>query len=199
MARYGAMFVGGVIVAVLLAGDLRGDRAPGKGDGPDAKIGLVDLKAVFEKLESFKEQSEALKREVAARERELKPLSAELLEKLEAFKKLPPDQQQARKDEILELQKAFKTKFDVEKLVFVKKEADMYDAHYQRIVEEIGRQAERRGLSVVFRIGDTSFDEAPAGEKRTPEQVLKVLNRSVVYHRPEVNLTNDVVDALNGR
>jgi Skp family chaperone for outer membrane proteins len=199
MARYGAMFAGGVILAVLFSGDLRGDRAPGKGDAPDARIGLVDMKAVFDKLDTFKEQSAAIRREIEVRERELKPLTAEILEKVEAFKKLPPDQQQAKKDEILKLQKEFREKLDAEKKIFLKKESDMYDAHYQRIVEEIGRQAERKGLAVVFRIGETSFDENAAGEKRTPEQVLKILNRSVVFYRPEVNLTNDVIDVLNGR
>ena len=106
MGRYGIVFAAGVMLALVAASDLRGRAADKEDNG--AKVGLVDLKVIFDKLDGFKEESAALKREVQKRELELKPFSDEYREKFEAFSKLPPDKQQEKREEMRQLQKEFK-------------------------------------------------------------------------------------------
>jgi|GEM_PF-3733130 len=196
MAGHRAIWLGGLILAALLASELRGNKADEKPAAGDFQVGLVDLKQVFEKLDRLKEQTAALKKEVEVKDRELKVKAEEFKLRVEEHRKLTPDKQKEDKPEMEKLQLALKTFVDTQKKEFLKREAELYEAAYAQVSEEVGRQAQRRKMSLVLRMNDPTVE----GEgQKSPEQILKLLNNGIVFHRPELNLTNDVIEALNGR
>jgi Skp family chaperone for outer membrane proteins len=82
---------------------------------------------------------------------------------------------------------------------FLEQEARIYDAVYREIVEEVARSAKRQGIRMVIRRATEKDKLAPQKEmdKVDPNSVLARINRPVVYHEEELDITLPVLAALN--
>lgn len=114
-------------------------------------------------------------------------------------KKLPPAQQQQGREALEQEQKELKAWFDEHKLSFLKKEAGIYEAQYRIVTDEIARQANKKGIALVLRTNETAAGEEGDPQERKPEQVLRMLNKPVLFQREDLDLTNAVIAALSNQ
>lgn len=197
MGRHTGWFVCGCGLLLCAAG-LVGSPSQGQEAKPqNCQVGLVDLKQVFDKLPTFKEQLETLKREVEGREKEFKQRMTEFSQKVAEHKKLSPAEQQAAREPLEQEQKELKTWMDEQKRHFLQKEATIYESHYRMISDEIARQAQKRGIALVLRTNESAVDQEGEQPQRAPDQVMRLLNKPVLYQREELDLTNAVIAGLN--
>ncbi len=181
--------VAGFCVVPTVQGDSRqqGEMAP--------RIGLVDMAYVFDNYEKFAAMRETLKEEFQANESKAKGM-VEQLKELQAELK---NYKQGSKDYIdAEGRMAqAKTTFDLfranSQRDLVKKESELFKNIYLEVTGLVGKYADKYEYTMILR-----FNRAGLEDVEDPRQLIQKMNRQVIYHRPENDITDDVLKILNG-
>lgn len=180
--------VAGFCVVPTVQGDSRqpGEMAP--------RIGLVDMAYVFDNYEKFAAMRETLKEEFQANESKAKGM-VEQLKELQAELK---NYKQGSKDYIdAESRMAqAKTRFDLfranSQRDLVKKESELFKNIYLEVTGLVGKYANRYEYTMILR-----FNRAGLEDVEDPRQLIQKMNRQVIYHRPENDITDDILRVLN--
>ena len=188
-----------VVLAASLAVFAQNQAAPaGPSQGTTGPIGLVDMAHVFKNYKKFEIMTKDLQAEIKASEEKLK-LMAENLKALAAKGQELKGIVKETSPEFIEHEKAFtqaqsdfETARKVEQREFLRKEAQIYKTIYLEVADAVEQAAKYYNLSVVLRFSREEIDEA--GD---PKELIQSMNRQVVYHRSEDDITDDVVRFLN--
>ena len=164
------------------------DAAP---DGPET-VGLVDMTVVFENWDRFRAERDRITAEARREADKFRPLYNDLLAMREQLEELPKESEnynwvkrdyEDRYEKYGERREAHKRKFSGES-------PQLYRELYDEVRVLLSDIAEERGLELVIR-----FRRDPE-EPGTPEDVLKDMNRLVLFHRG-ADLTDEIIALLN--
>lgn len=160
-----------------------------------AQVAIIDLKYVFDNHMRFKQMTEEMRRSVQAAETDInarKDRINSLIKQLEGVKKGTPDYKQLE-DEITQQKADLNALVSNTKREFMRREAKIYYIVYQEIVQEVEYFAQQNRLTLVLRFNGDPIDE------NDPDLVAKHLNKQVVWHHRNIDITGLILDTLNKR
>lgn len=160
---------------------------------PPHKIALIDMGRVFKEYKKIDVLKEDWKAEFQINEESAKKMTAQIqqvIEQMKEFKQGSPEfiKLEKQQTDLAAKLGAFKQTAQRELL---RKEADLLKTVYLEAMDVIEKFADRFGYTLVMRFSSDTFE----GEDMSKMQT--VMNRTIVYHRPEDDLTDGVIKYLN--
>lgn len=156
------------------------------------EIAFVDLNYVLQNYPPFKDALVRLKSEIAEAEASLESRKREIDGMAEQLKILvagtPQHDRLTR--EIVTAQAELAGRLQAEKAAFQRREAILYLDAYQQVVRQTENLARRRGLKAVMRL------ISPEVNASNPQSILEHINRPLVWHDPQRDITRDLLDEL---
>lgn len=158
------------------------------------KIALIDMAHVFKNYSKFESMRESLKTEITASEEKIKgdleQLKA-LQEKLQMLTESSPGYAQAEA-ELASKAAEIDAGRKVMQRDFLRKESQIYKQVYMEVTGAVKMYAEYYNYTLVLR-----FNRSQLQEDDAPRDVINGMNKQVVYHRSEDDITDAVLDYLN--
>ncbi|QDT63095.1 OmpH family outer membrane protein [Calycomorphotria hydatis] len=161
-----------------------------------SSVGLIDMAEVFENYQKFKDLREGLKDELKSREGEIKSI-AEAIQKAQKdlqespFEKNSPQYVDQEK-RLITLNAELKTKQATIQREFLRRESQMYKDVYMEVSKMVGAAANHYGYTVVLR-----FRRGDVGTEDEAQKILQGMNRLVIYHQTQDDITDRVIQVLN--
>lgn len=169
----------------------------GKKTAPQAvphKVGLIDMGRVFKEYKKFEDIRDSLRQEVAASEQKARTMSQtiqDLQEKMKPFKPGSPEYSKLE-TEVARKSSELQAFGKVLQRDLLRKETQAYKDIYLEVSKVVRMYAEHYDYTLVMRFESDPIDSAD------PQKLLQSLNRQVVYHRTNDDITQNIVDYLNG-
>lgn len=159
------------------------------------KIALIDMGRVFKEYKKIEVLKEDWKSEFQVNEDNAKKLTAQIqqvVEQMKEFKQGSPEFIKLEKQQTDMAAKlgAFKQTAQRELL---RKEAELLKTVYLETMDVVEKMAVKYGYTLVMRFNSDTFE----GEDMSKMQL--VMNRVIVYHQTEDDLTDGVINHLNRR
>jgi outer membrane protein len=162
-------------------------------------VAIIDLSYIFKNHERFKAMTEAMRADVLHAEEVLKrsrtdieALTKRLTDLGNELRKDSPEYKQLDAD-LTRKKIDLSTQVSQQKKEFLEKEAKIYYNVYSEVIDEVKFFAERNRISIVLRFnGDPITDS-------DPQEILKQLNKQVVYYNQAVDITPHILKAINDR
>ena len=158
-------------------------------------VAIVDMTYIFEKYSGFQSKKDALQKDITLAEQELKSMQQAmqtLAERLKDYKPNTPDYN-AIEEELAKRNAEGQVKMQKQKKEFLGREAKMFYSIYQEVSDEIKVFAERNSINLVLRFTGDPVDVDD------PQQVVKELNKGVVYYSASIDITPHILEQLNRR
>lgn len=157
------------------------------------KVALIDMGRVFKEYKKIEVLKEDWKAEFQVNEDNAKKLTAQIqqvIEQMKEFKQGSPEfiKLEKQQTDLAAKLGAFKQTAQRELL---RKEADLLKTVYLETMDVVEKFADRFGYTLVMRFNSDTFE----GEDMNKMQL--VMNRVIVYHRAEDDLTDGVIKYLN--
>ena len=159
------------------------------------KIALIDMGRVFKEYKKIEVLKEDWKSEFQVNEDNAKKLTAQVQQVIEQMKELKPGSTdyiklEKQQTDLAAKLGAFKQTAQRELL---RKEADLLKTVYLETMEVVEKMAVKYGYTLVMRFNSDTFE----GEDMSKMQL--VMNRVIVYHQTDDDLTDGVINHLNRR
>ena len=183
------------LVAVLMASSMTASQALAQQPQAAAigPVAIIDMSYIFKNHARFKAMSDRMRQEVLAAEEKLKQRRTEieaLMKQTEGFKRDSPDYKQLD-TEITRKKIDLNAEVAMQKKDFVEREAKMYFNVYQEVLDAVTYFSEQNRISLVLRFNG---DPTEVGD---PQDILKQLNKSVVYYHKSIDITPYILRDLN--
>ena len=163
------------------------------------KIALIDMAQVFQKYEKFTALRDSLKSEIDASEAKAKQMAAQIQQMEQELKKMQESGLKPTSPEFQAKEKAFteaaaemQTFRKQAQREFLQREAEMYKTIYLEATTMVKKYAEYQKYTMVLRF---NRDDVDASEN--PQEILQRMNRQVVYHQPQDDITDQIISYLN--
>lgn len=158
-------------------------------------VAVVDIDYIFKNHARHKQQMEAIRAEAATAEQWAQQEQASLKALAEQLKDHQPGTPTYSQidDTLLRRQKEFEADVLKKRKDLMLREAKVVYSTYQEIVGEIQYFAAANGIMMVFRFNGTEPDP------NNPEDVLRTINRWIVYQGAELDITPIILQRLNAR
>lgn len=160
---------------------------------PPHKIALIDMGRVFKEYKKIEALKEDWKAEFSVSEESAKKQSGQIqkiIEEMKQFKTGSPEFIKLEKQQT-QMAAEFESFRKNSQRDLIRKEAELLKTVYLEAMEVVGRFADKFGYTMVMRFNSETFD----GDDMNKMQL--VMNRVIVYHRPEDDLTDGVIKYLN--
>ncbi len=161
------------------------------------KIGLIDMARVFKEYEKFELLRTDLKSDIRGSDQQAKAMALQIQQigeelKSKTFKQGSPEyiDREKRLTEQTSQFEAFRKNAQRD---FLRKEAQIYRTIYLEVIDVVRQAAEAWNYTLVVRFNGENLDAAD------PQKLIQGLNRQVVYHRTDDDITDSVLDYLNRR
>ncbi len=158
-----------------------------------SSVAIIDLTYIFENHQRFKVMKQDMQRDVKAAEEELKARRKEMQslgERLRRFEKGSREYKQLE-EELANRSADLNVQVKLQQKQFLEREAKMYYNVYLEILDAVKYYAERNNIQLVLR-----FNGAPI-DNNDPQEVLKELNKAIVWHSRAVDITPYILAQLN--
>lgn len=159
------------------------------------KVGLIDMAHVFKNYKKFDALREELKVEISTSEDKAKAMQQELADlqaKMKSMMEGSPAYTKTEK-EIVSKAADFESFRRSASRDFLKKESQIYLQVYNETSEAVKKYADFYKYTLVIRFNREELDTD------NPQTLLQGMNRQVVYHHAEDDITIPVLDFLNKR
>lgn len=162
------------------------------------QVGLIDMAYVFKEYAKFKTMSESLKSEVEATDNEAKAMVT-TLQQLQAqltsgtIAEGSPDQA-ALEQKFVKTQTELETFKKMKQREFLRKEADIYKAVYLEVQDAVKLYADHYHFTLIMRFNRDTVEGAD-----NPQEIIQSMNRPVVFHRTQDDITEPILTYLNGQ
>jgi Skp family chaperone for outer membrane proteins len=185
-----------VLVAGLASSALvRGEGTAAQDSSPH-RIALIDMARVFKNYKKFEAMRDELKGELTKSEERFKAM-AELIKKeqaeLKGYKEGSEEYSRVEKSLLTHTTQAEAYRKSQQRDL-IRKEAQIYKQIYLEVSDAVEKYATYYKFTLVLRF---SADELNGQEN--PEDVMRGLNKQVVYYRPSDDITNAICEFLNRR
>ena len=159
---------------------------------PGVALAIVNVNKVFKSYTKFTRLMDQLKGDIEAKENELRATEKIITGKMASLKSLTQKQDRDNAEkEIAELKFTFeKDRRDLQQS-FLQREAQIYSTVYKELTDLLALYCKDYNIHIVLRYRDE-------GDAENPQAVLQTLNRQVVYHHPNLDLTKVIIDGMNG-
>ena len=189
-----AALAAGVVLPVL-AQDGAKPAVPAKDTGPH-RVGLVDMAEVFQGYKKFEDLRAELSAEIEKSDAEAK-LMVEKMQKMQleiTETKMAPGsaQYEHSEKELLSAKGEFEAFRAATQRKLARRESEMFKVIYADTTNMVKLYADYQGYSVVMR-----FDRKDIDENTAPNEAVQRMNKQVVYHRTEDDITDIVLSSLN--
>ena len=185
-----------IVLAASVVGMAQG-QAP-RTQPETGPIGLIDMAHVFKNYKKFEAMTKDLQAEIQQSEAKLKAAAQQLKELAEQGQQLKTTVNESS-PQFIEHEKRFTqaaTEFEsmkkIEQREFLRKEAQIYKTIYLEVADAVEQAANHYKYSVVLRFSREEIDAA--GD---PKELIQSMNRQVVFHRAEDDITDAVLAYLN--
>jgi len=195
MNLFSAVSAGSLLVVgmTVLSAD-----APSGGDNdatspdPETTIGVVDVARVINSYPPLVEQKANLAADVKKAEEELKKKQQELAAMQQQLRLVPAGSPEHTEliQRITTLQADAAASLQTQKGAFIRREAEMYDAAYKKALAAIEEIVSSRDVEVVLNVKGAAPDPAQ------PQAVIARINRQVVWHKGQCDLTDAVIEQM---
>ncbi len=158
------------------------------------KIALIDMGRVFKEYKKIDALKEDWKSEFSVSEEQAKKMAGQiqkLVEELKTFKTGSPEFLKLERQQT-QLTAEFESFRKNTQRDLLRKEADLLKTVYLETMEVVSKFADKFGYTLVMRFNSDTFE----GDDMNKMQL--VMNRVIVYHRQEDDLTDGVIKYLNG-
>jgi outer membrane protein len=158
------------------------------------RIALIDMARVFKNYKKFENLREELKGDLTKTEDKFK-LMAEQIRKEQSDLKLMKEgsDEYATKEKVVLTHTTQAEAFRKgQQRDLIRREAQIYKTIYLEVADAVQKYASHFNYTLVLRF---TSDEVETTEN--PEEVMRGLNRQVVYYRPNDDITNAIVRYLN--
>ncbi len=157
-----------------------------------ARIGVVDMKYIFDKHPTLKAKIEAVDAQIQAEETSINSRRELILKDLEKLREIREDSVDYKKQE----EKIAAAEAEL-KLEFVRKEKEFAEAKakvlmdtYTEVQNAVKQIAEYNQISVVLRYSKDDMDV------KRPASVTQGIGRDLVYYSPSIDMTAGVLQLL---
>lgn len=160
--------------------------------GP-TNIAVIDIAAIYKAHSRFSQMMNEIKADMEAADGAVKKERDTLkgmVDSMEQFRSGTPDYKRLE-EEIARRQADLATRVQLQKKEFLLREARVHYTVYQEVMQEVDYFAASHGISMVFR-----FNSEPIDVER-PEDVLRHINRPIVWVPQGCNITPYVLERLN--
>jgi Skp family chaperone for outer membrane proteins len=168
--------------------------APTQGLQPGpANIAVIDIAAIYKAHTRFTQMMNEIKADMEAADGVVKKERDTLkgmVDSMEQFRSGTPDYKRLE-EEIARRQADLATRVQLQKKEFLLREARVHYSVYQEIMQEVDYFAASHGIAMVFR-----FNSDPVDVER-PEDVLRHINKPIVWVPQGCNITPYVLERLN--
>jgi len=158
-------------------------------------IALLDVSYIFKNHSRFKAMMDDMKADVQRAETQVKAETEalqKLAERAKDYRKGTPDYK-AIEEEVAKRRADITVRVQLQKREFIEQEAKIYHNIYQEISQEVDYYCKANRVAMVLRFNGDPVD---AGQ---PENVLRNINKPVVWYSKERDITPIILDALNKR
>ena len=158
-------------------------------------VALLDVSRVFSEHLRFKAMMEDMKAEVQRAESDIKverDAIRKLAERLKEYKQGTSVYKSIEED-LTKRESDLRVRVELRRKTFLENEAKIYHNVYQEILQQVDYYCASRGIGMVLRFNGEAAD---AGR---PEDVLRYINKPVVWHNRALDITQVVLDDLNRR
>ena len=156
-------------------------------------VAILDLTYIFKNHTRFMQMSADMRREVEAAENALKAdreSYRQLTEKLEQYKR-GTQEYRALEEELAKRAAELNLQVNIQKKNFLEQEAKIYYTVYQEVIDCVKYHCDNTGVSLVLRFNGDPID------RNDPQEVLKELNKSVIYYNRSIDITPIILEKLN--
>ncbi len=187
------ILVAALVAAVLPTGALVHEAQAQQPRGIGSPIAILDLTYIFKNHLRFQQMSDGMRRDVEAAENNLKndrDAYQKMGQQLETYRKGTPEYR-AMEEELAKKAADLNLRVSIQKKDFLEQEAKIYYNVYQEITEHVRYYSEQHGISLVLRFNGDPVD------RNDPQEVLKELNKSVLYYNRAIDITPIVLEEIN--
>lgn len=168
-------------------------RATSPAQAGGGSVGIVDVSFVFKNHARFNAAMEKMKTEVQEYEKTLQARQQALTGERERLKQYKPGSEDYVKAERQLADKVAQLQIDTQlkKKEFLQRESTVYYKVYMEVTQAVREYAEQNRIDLVLRYN---------GERINPDDrasVLQGVNKAMVYHRSNLDITQNVLDRLN--
>lgn len=158
-----------------------------------AKIGLVDMGKVFKQYEKFSRLREDLQGQMTQMQGEAKGIKGQVEKLSEEMKGYNKDSKEYRalQEKIVRITTDYEARIKIAGPDMARKEAQIFEDVYLEVADVIKMYAEYYKYTLVIRFNSDQIDAD------SPQQLSQGLNKLVLYHRPQDDITQPVIDYLN--
>lgn len=185
---WSSAFVAAVLAVSLVVTEAAAQQPPAAGP-----VAILDLTYIFKNHTRFKSMTEAMRAEVEGAENDLKAERVGLenmAKRLDAYRKGTPEYKQLE-EEFAKKQADIQLRIQIRKKEFLEQESKIYYNVYQDVLAATVNYCKRVGIGLVLRFNGDPID------RNNPEEVLKEINKSVLYYEPRLDITPIILDAVN--
>lgn len=170
----------------------RGEQSSARAGGATS-VGVVDLSRVLDEYQQFQALREQMRSRVQAKETQLQRMMSEAKQLRDIQKDLDPNSDDYRNNEskLTQLVAQVETFRQQTRRDLINEEATLYHNVYQRVRQAVEWVAQQRGVQLVLRVSNDPISPD------NPEEVIKAVNRRVIYHDGALDLTSDVLRVIN--
>jgi Skp family chaperone for outer membrane proteins len=188
----------GTFLVLALAGAIATAQQPARSAAPAAPavdIVLIDVGAIFKQYPYFKARMNELQADVEAAEAKIKKDRDHLRSMMDELGRIKAGTQEYKDFEaqVFEFRSKLDTNVQLQRKEFLSREAKIYHQAYQEVQQEVAAFAKANSISVVLKFNR----EAPDPEK--PDEIIRDLNKPVLYHAGHLDITNYIIDLLAKR
>lgn len=180
-------------VLILLAGAAVTPSVTNAQNTDPTKIGVVDIKYIFENHPTMKAKIEQVDAEIRAEEESINKRREAILKDLEKLREYKEETTEYRTQEekIAGAESELKLEFMRKEKEFAKKKAQVLLDTYKEIQSSVKAMADYHKISVVLRYSKDEMDS----EK--PATVTQGIGRDIVYFSDSIDLTSAILQLLN--
>ena len=191
MRKY--FLVAALVAAVSPLGALVREAEAQQPRGIGSPVAILDLTYIFKNHLRFQQMSDGMRRDVEAAENALKgerETYRKMTEQLETYRKGTPEFK-AMEEQLAEKAAKLNLQVSIQKKDFLEQEAKIYYNVYQEITEHVRYYSEQHGIALVLRFNGDPVD------RNDPQEVLKELNKSVLYYNRSIDITPVILEEIN--
>ncbi len=150
---------------------------------------------VFKNYDKFKSLTEDMKADAKKAQSDAEAMVEEMKKVQAAMQGLQEGSADYAKNEekILGMQSKLEAFRKVQQREFLRKEAEIYKTVYMEVQEAVQKYAKYYQYTLIIRFNRQSVDAA-----ENPQEIITSMNRQVVYYRENDDLTDPILEFLNG-
>lgn len=160
------------------------------------QVGLIDMAYIFKNYEKFKAETQGLQSAAEQAEAQAQSMVAEMKNIQGQMQGLTPGSADynGKEAKLIELQTKLQTFQQVERRDIVRKQAEVYKKIYVEVQQAVSIYAKHYEYTLIMRFNREDLEAA--GD---PQKIIQGMNRQVVWHRPQDDLTDPILQYLNDR